>query len=405
MNKNLLTDTPSCVKITSKRFQKLEAHLVRRLINSLCIVVFLFTATAIAQTQTAVSQNNVNHAVANQPLSPASQALAASLQNLPDADMLVFINPQRVLNDLLPKILPAKDVDQMRKDFDEAKKQAGVDPGKIEYVVIAVRFQKPTADLNFQAPQAMVVASGDISADSLMVLARMASQGKLREEKYGNRTLGLMTIDPIAKEAAKNPMLRGFSEVAVVPLTANTIAAGTPGYLRAAIDANDGKDRISTETLNSLVRDPNVLLSIAGRPWHSFAKSFGMLGTETTTRTPRCDTKVGDFYAALTMDNNNFMLRGAMNEDNPDTAKIVSNLFTGLMGYATSSLKDPMALGLLKSLVIAPEGDEVMIRGDFPQQTVINMIKEQMKPKQEPPTSQPAAKPTTPTKRRTRRRG
>ena len=96
----------------------------------------------------------------------------------------------------------------------------------------------------------------------------------------------------------------------MVALNANTIAVGTPGYLRAAIDAGDGKERISPESLNSLVRDPNALISFAGTPWHSFAKSFGMLGTETNARAPRCDTKIGDFYAALTMDATNFMLRG-----------------------------------------------------------------------------------------------
>ncbi|MFN2500229.1 MAG: hypothetical protein ABR557_14195, partial [Pyrinomonadaceae bacterium] len=102
---------------------------------------------------------------------------------------------------------------------------------------------------------------------------------------------------------------------------------GTPGYLRAAIDAGDGKERISTETLNSLVRDPNALLSIAGAPWHAFAKSFGMLGTEANARDPRCNSKIGDFYIALTMDATNFMLRGASNADNPDTAKIISKLY------------------------------------------------------------------------------
>ncbi len=74
----------------------------------------------------------------------------------------------------------------------------------------------------------MVVTSGDFSAESLLGLARMASGGKLRDEKYGTRTLGLMTIDPMVKEAEKNPFLKAFTEVGVVSLNANTIAAGSP---------------------------------------------------------------------------------------------------------------------------------------------------------------------------------
>jgi hypothetical protein len=314
--------------------------------------------------------------------SPATQAVINSLSNLPEADTLIYINPQRILNEVVPKLLPAKDVENMRKGFEDVKKSAGFDPTKIDYFVIAVRFKKPTADLNFQPPELLVVSSGDFSAEALLGLARMASQGKLRDEKYGDKTMGLMTIDPIAKESEKNPFLKAFSEVGIVALNANTIATGTPGYLRAAIDASAGKDRISAESLNALVRDPNALVSFAGSPWHSFAKSFGMLGTETTPRAPRCESKMGDMYAALTMDANNFMIRGVTNADNPDTAKILANLYSGLLRYATSSIKDPVAETLLNGLAITAEGDEVFLNANFSQQMVLDLIEKQMKPKQ-----------------------
>jgi hypothetical protein len=331
---------------------------------------------------------------------PASQ-IVSSLANLPEADTLIYVNPQRILNEVVPKFMPAKDVEGMRKGFEEVRKNAGIDPTKIDYIVIASRFKKPTADLNFQPPEFLAIASGDFNADSLLVLARMASQGKLRDEKYGTKTLGLMTIDPLVKMAEQNPFLKAFTEVGIVSLSANTIAVGTPAYLRAAIDAGDGKERISAETLNSLVRDPNALLSIAGTPWHSFAKSFGMLGTETTARAPRCESKIGDFYAALTMDATNFMLRGAMNEDNPDTAKIVSKLFATLLAGATGSIKDPGAQAILKSLAITADGDEVRLSADVPQQMVVELIQQQMK---KPATATPAPEKQPVKTRRSRRR-
>ncbi|HLN99094.1 MAG TPA: hypothetical protein VK208_11585 [Pyrinomonadaceae bacterium] len=337
--------------------------------------------------------------------SPATQAVVTSLSNLPEADTLIYINPQRILNEAVPRLLPAKDVEGMRKGFDEVKKNAGIDPGKIEYLVIAIRFRKPTADLNFQPPEFLIVSSGDFSAESLMNLARMASQGKLRDEKYGARTMGLMTIDPLVKEAEKNPLLKSFTEIGIVALNGNTIAGGSPGYLRAAIDAGEGRARISTESLKSLVRDPNVLISVAGSPWGSFAKSFGILGTETTPRAPRCDSKIGDLYAALTMDATNFMIRGVTNADNPDTAKILANLYSGLLRYATSSVPDAQAKSLLNGFAVTAEGDEVMLRADFPQQMVIDLIQKQMKPKQvEEPEKTTPAKPAV-KRRRPRRRG
>ena len=391
---------------------------MRKISNLLIVVMVALAAAAIS----ASGQNALGQTGAGGPklvatdssaattrtaeVSPARQAVVNSLSSLPEADTLIYVNPQRILNDLVPKLLPAKDVDEMRKSFEEVRKNAGIDPTKVDYIVIAVRFKKPTADLNFQPPEFMVVSSGDFSADSLIGLARMASQGKLRDEKYGDKTLGLMTIDPIVKESEKNPLLKGFSEVGIVSLSGNTIAAGTPGYLRAAIDAGAGKDRINPETLNSLVRDPNALISIAGRPWLSFAKSFGMFGTETNARAARCETSMGDFYAALTMDATNFMIRGVSNADNPDTAKILANLYSSLLRYATTSIPDASAQSLLKGLAITAEGDEVLFRADFPEQMVIDLIQQKMKPKPmvTMTATPPPVKPVV-TRRRTRRRG
>ena len=377
---------------------------MRKTLNRVAIVLWC----ALAVPALAVGQQTSTGSVNPQPVTtssaPVPQNVIASLSNLPEADVLFFINPQRILNEVVPKVLTPKDVEEMRKGFEMAKQMAGVDPTKVDYIVLAVRVKKPTGDLNFQIPEIMAVASGDFSSESLMTLARMASQGKLRDQKYGNKTLGLMTIDPIVKEAEKNPILKSFTEVGVVTLTPSSIAVGSPSYLRAAIDAGEGKDRITTETLNSLVRDSNALVSIAGRPFYAFAKAFGMHGTEVTARAPKCDTRLGDFYAAVTMDATNFMLRGAVNEDNPDTAKIFSNLFSGMLRFALSNTKDPAVLSLANNIAIAAEGDEVTVRADLPQQMVIEMVKKAMAPA--PKKVEPAApvKPKTPVRRRRTRR-
>ena len=386
---------------------------MRKTLNSPVVILLVLLAACVAaraqsslgQAGSSTAQLAVAHPTAIT-ASPATQAAVSSLSSLPEADLLIYVNPQRILNEAVPKLVPAKDVEEMRKGFDEVKKNVGIDPTKVDYLVIAVRFKKPTDDLNFQPPEFMVVASGDFSAESLMVLARMASSGKLREEKYGTRTLGLMTIDPLVKEAEKNPLLKSLTEMGIVTLNANTIAAGTPSYLRAAADASDGKARISAAALNSLVRDANALISVAGTPWHSFAKSFGMLGTESNSRAARCESNMGDLYAAITMDATNFMLRAATNADNPDTAKILSNLYSGMLRYATSSIPDPSAQAALKELTITAEGDEVILRADFPQQMVMDLIHQHMTPKKmdEAAAQKITAKPTV-KRRRTRRRG
>jgi hypothetical protein len=373
--------------------------------------LLVFTLLVSALTNTTSGQTTQPLAVKVADASAAnSQTIPAALAALPEADTLIFINSRRILNEAAPRLMPEKDLADMRKTFAEIKGFAGVDPANVDFVVLAVRFRKPSAELAFMPPEIMAVATGDFSAEALMGLARGASNGKLRDEKYGTKTLGLMTIDPIAKEAEKNPILKSFSEVAVVPLNAHTIAVGSTAYLRAAIDAEEGNKRISAESLSSLLRDPTVLISVAGSPLTSFSKSFGLLGTEANARAPRCDSKFGDFYGALTMDTANFNLRGALNADNPDTARILNSLINGLLRQITSSVPDAAAQSLFKALSITPQEHEVVLHADLPQQIVIDMIKERMKPKKDeaatstvaPSTSQPPAKKRT-TRRRTRR--
>ncbi len=218
-----------------------------------------------------------------------------------------------------------------------------------------------------------------------------------------------MTIDPVAKKAEKNPMLKSFSEVAIVPLSATTIAVGTPGYLRAAIDAADGNGRINATRLNSLLRDPTVLISVAGTPMYSFGRSFGLQGTETNPRAPKCESNLGDFYAAITMDASNFMLRGALGADNPDTAQIISTLLFGLLRHANSAIPDKTAQSIIQTIAIKPQDNEVVLSADMPQQMVLEFIKTQMTPKKEEASSSatvatpPAKKPVAKRRRRGRK--
>jgi hypothetical protein len=131
-----------------------------------------------------------------------------------------------------------------------------------------------------------------------------------------------------------------------------------------------------------------------------------MLGTDANAREPRCETNLGDFYAALTMDSTNFMLRGVSSADNPDTAKIIANLYSGLLRYAMSSVPDESIKSLLRNLSITAEGNEVLTRADFSQQMVMDLIQQKMKPKTME-ISTPEAVPAKPAvrKRRPRRRG
>ena len=332
------------------------------------------------------------------------QDVTAAISNLPEADTLTYINPRRIITEAAPRVLPEKDLEGMRQGLSELKKSVGIDPATIDYVVLAVRFKKPTADLSFSLPEYMLVASGDFDGAALMELARQAAKGKLRDESYGSKTLGLLTIDDLAKEAQKTPILKSLSEVAIVLLNGDTIAIGTTGYVKAAIDAAAGKGRISADLVNSALRDPTALISSAGSPITAFAKTFALLGTENNPRAPKCDMKLGDFYASLTMDATSFKFRGAMNADNPDTAKIIKSLLSMGLQQATSAIKDSQAQSVLSSLVITPTDTEVLIQAEVSQQAVADFIRDQSKPKKQETAATAAAAPAPAVKATPKRR-
>ena len=304
-----------------------------------------------------------------------------ALASLPEADALVYFSPQRILNEAAPRVMDPADVTKMRGAFEELKKSAGIDPASIEYVVIAVRANKPASDLSFVAPDVMTVIGGDFSSDSLLTLGQLYLQDRVRVEKYGSKSIMLIKIDPIAAEAEKNPILKPFVEIGAVPLTANSLAIGNLRYLKSAIDAVDGNGRISAASLDSLLRDPNALISASGTPLASFAKSFGMMGLENTSRESHCDTRFGNFYAAVTMNGSNFNVRGAMNADNPDTAKIIQGLLWGLMQQGISAVPDKDAQMMLKTLKMTARENEIVVEADIPDKVVADLLKSATAPK------------------------
>src|ERR1700720_1373511 len=169
---------------------------------TLIVAVLALSANVLAQNILTTATN-----------SRASQTIVSSLSNLPEADELIYISPHRVLTEAAPRVLPDADLAKMRADLSDVKKQTGIDPANIDFIVFQVRFRKPTAEVNFSLPEYLVVASGDFSADAALLLARQAFEGKLRDEKYGSRTISLLTIPEIAKEAQKNSFLKPLAEL------------------------------------------------------------------------------------------------------------------------------------------------------------------------------------------------
>src|SRR5215813_1192160 len=85
----------------------------------------------------------------------------STLAQLPEADTVVYLSPQKILNEVAPKLMEPTEVAKMRAAFVDIKRSVGIDPASVEYLVVATRFNKPGADLSFAAPDVLTVAGGD----------------------------------------------------------------------------------------------------------------------------------------------------------------------------------------------------------------------------------------------------
>src|SRR5215471_16601700 len=136
------------------------------------------------------------------------QSVITALGTLPEADTVIYTNPKRILIEAAPKVMQPANVQQMRAEFSEWKKNVGIDPSTLDYLAIAVRFQKPSSDLSFVPPDLLAVFGGDFNADSLLSLAGTFLQENARTEQYKSKTITIIKVDPIAEAAQENPFLR-----------------------------------------------------------------------------------------------------------------------------------------------------------------------------------------------------
>jgi hypothetical protein len=329
----------------------------------LAFFVTLFTLNAHAQTASANAQQ-----------------LAGSLSTLPESEIVVYINPSRIINDAMPRLVPEKELQNMRSGIESLKTFMNIDLRSMEFMVIALRFNKPAAGKMFPLPEAMFAARGDFDAKAFLASANAMSDKKLSEQVFGEHTIYLLKLEDISMSAAKSPFGASFSEIGITTLDANTIAVGSMSYIKAALEAADGRGaRIKSERLASLLREPNALISMTGSPFSAFAKSFGLRMAE--NRDPNCMTQFGDFYVALNMDEQNFKLAGAMNADNPDTANMMKGMLSGLLQQTKGSVPDKNAQTMFEQVKLFAEGSEVMIEAIIPQAMAAKFIGDIFAPK------------------------
>jgi hypothetical protein len=218
------------------------------------VAIFAFVLNAVGTVSAQTKTNKTNDAL---------------VALLPASDGVLTLDVQRVLNEAVPQILLGKP--QMLADInakiDELRAKTGLDVRQFEQLVIGVSTKQISAREVDLEP--VFLARGKYNANALIALAKVASNGKYREEKFGSRTVYIFTGKEIVEQnkpktnnswfdQAIDRMIKGLSkEITVTSLDSNTLVFGSLARVREAFE---GKARVSNEVLSLANRKPNAVV-------------------------------------------------------------------------------------------------------------------------------------------------
>lgn len=187
---------------------------------------------------------------------------------LPASDGVVALDAKRFFGDALPRLLAAKPtlLSEIVGKLDEVQAKTGIDVRQFENVVVGVSTRKTGAKSYDLDP--VVLARGQFNAAALIGAAKLASNGKYREERIGARTVYVVSAKEIATQtkaqaspgAADKIAGKFTQDVAVTAYDANTVALGSLPRVRETLEA---KTRVGTDITSLLGRRETSVLNFA----------------------------------------------------------------------------------------------------------------------------------------------
>lgn len=187
---------------------------------------------------------------------------------LPASDGVFALDVQRLLSESVPQILSGNQtmLAEINAKIDEIRDKTGLDARQFEQVAIGVTIKQATATGVDLEP--VFLARGKYNANALIAVAKVASKGKYREEKLGNRTIYVFSGKDIVaqnKPNTKNAWIDRIinslaKEIAVTSFDGNTLAFGSLARLRETFES---KTRVSNEMLSLVNRKPNAVVGFA----------------------------------------------------------------------------------------------------------------------------------------------
>jgi len=215
---------------------------------------------------------------------PANQQASRLLALLPATDAVAVFDAKRFV-DAMPKVLAANPamLTKLNGHVTEIQNKTGIDLRKFDQVAVGVNIKAGEGKgMDFEP---IAIAGGDIKAGALVAMAKLASDGKYREETIAGKSLFIITIPPSVKKTA--PASTGTTskvvqvvdehlkdlpmDIAVSALDGNTLAIGCPELVRATLE---GKTHADPELTSLLSPRETTIASFAMKTPGVIAKMF-----------------------------------------------------------------------------------------------------------------------------------
>ena len=201
--------------------------------------------------------------------SPANQLALL----LPASDGIVTLDVKRFFGVALPRLLSANQpvLDGIIGKIDDMKARTGIDIRQFEYLAAGLTAKK-TGEKQYDL-EPVIIVRGQVSSGGLIGAAKLAANGKYREEKAGDRTIYVFAAKDIAAQA-KSQVPTGKTamadkvfgklsdEIAVSTIDANTLVFGSLPQVRQTLG---GRSLVGADLTGILGKRETSVVSFAGR--------------------------------------------------------------------------------------------------------------------------------------------
>ncbi|HEV2765097.1 MAG TPA: hypothetical protein VGV38_19095 [Pyrinomonadaceae bacterium] len=295
-------------------------------------------------------------------------AAPASDVSLPASDAVAVVDMRRLLNEAVPRAFgqdPAR-LAQVNADIDRFKTQTGVDARAFERVHVGARFVAADPD-SFKLDHVVAVADGTFDPAALVAAGREAARGNHREERHAGKTIHVFTVNQRLKLFGVLPEMN-VREFALAVLDSDTAAVGDLAAVRAALDAQAGRGRVSAALLALARQNPSAVLGFGANAPPALARAASGLGGEVE----RSLSSIRQFYGSLATTQTGFdLLVSARTPTAADARRLVDTLkaLKTLGDFAAAQRTGDRGEAMRRALAnvrITPQGPDAQIRLDIP---------------------------------------